>query len=78
MASIELDIYYGDNGEHRQIARQLAKKFNLKCELVQEVGPAGGNPLYRFEGRYEDLVEMLWDYDGDNGEVEFLSSLIKP
>lgn len=55
--TIELDV----NGEydHEAETQKLCEKYGVTGVLLQEVGPAGGNPLYRFVGEREKLIAMI-------------------
>lgn len=80
LKAIELDFGVSIGAETRsaieiEIIHWLDEFELLKdteFEIVQEHGPAGGNPVVRFtatQGVMERLIEI---YDGENGEVEYL------
>lgn len=56
-----------------------AESYGLTSEVLQEHGPAGGNPLVRLTGPYDNLTDYVWcEYcSDDENTAEFLASLIK-
>lgn len=38
---------------------KFADKYNCSCILLQEYGPAGGNPLYLFSSKSKQNLEDL-------------------
>jgi hypothetical protein len=63
---IELDIAGRDN--FLTDTEEWAKKFDCKAELVQLIGPAGGNPLFRFIGSKGQLLRLIMDYQSGMGD----------
>lgn len=56
--TIELDIAHDYQPTIDAITDELTKEvkqFGLTVELVKKIGPAGGNPLYRFTGPIDGL-----------------------
>lgn len=59
MASIELDI------SHEESALEISKacaKYGVLNELLEEHGPAGGNPLYRFTGPRANIERLIREW----------------
>jgi len=70
MAKIELDVAYGsDIGAY-------ASKFGCTYRVIAEVGPAGGNPLVEFQGTRAQLEALVEDYDGSNGDADWIKESI--
>ncbi len=62
---LELDIAGDFQPTIARITKALtrqAAKLGLTVELVDECGPAGGNPLYAFTGTREALLAYLHAY----------------
>ena len=61
MYTIELDI------SHEASLEQItawASKFNCTPKLIQEIGPAGGNPVYQFSSNYKsNIVSLKKDFE---------------
>lgn len=56
MFLIELDISHEMTEAD---VSQFAEEYNCTYELIQEFGPAGGNPLYAFMSKsYESLINL--------------------
>ena len=54
--SIELDISH--EATEADVS-QFAESHNCSYELIEEFGPAGGNPLYQFTSNsYDALLEL--------------------
>lgn len=56
MYTIELDISHETPIE---MVQQFAIDHGCTAELLQEYGPAGGNPLYRFSSDNFDYLQEL-------------------
>ena len=78
---IQLDIPYivdlPDNSIPSQsgieYSKSFAAKHNCTARTVLENGPAGGNPLIEFSSdNIDDLKSLIREYDGDNGDFEYL------
>jgi len=52
----ELDISHEVS---RSDVIKFADKYNCSCTLLQEYGPAGGNPLYLFSSKSKQNLEDL-------------------
>lgn len=62
---LELDV------AHDALEEALAEaaNYDLEADVVEEVGPAGGNPLVSFVGLRDDLRRFLAEiYCGENGD----------
>lgn len=77
MPTIELDIAYDCAPSHQDFTKDLAQKHGCTATLLKEIGPAGGNPLYLFTGTQEALESLIQEYDGDNGDADYLRTLIE-
>jgi|TARA_X000001316_G_C896197_1_gene16090 hypothetical protein len=53
--SIQLDV---SSEASLADVQYYAREYNCTAELVTEFGPAGGNPVYEFFGRLEDLQRL--------------------
>lgn len=42
--------------------QDFANEYNCTAKLITEFGPAGGNPVYEFFGRLEDLQRLESDF----------------
>jgi len=42
--------------------QDFAHEYNCTAKLITEFGPAGGNPVYEFFGRLEDLQRLESDF----------------
>lgn len=73
---IDLDIYSDDDPD--KDARKLAKKFSVKCTCIDDDGPGGGSPVYRFKGEKANLVKLIKKYDDGNGDWDYLVSQMEP
>jgi len=53
-------------------AKHLASKFNLIVSILRHHGPAGNNPVLRFKGLKQDIIDFLRDvnYAHDSEELE--------
>lgn len=58
MYTIELDISHEPT--HQEVCN-FAKEHGCTAFLIQENGPAGGNPLYRFSSDSFDMLQELTD-----------------
>ena len=54
--AMELDISH--EASHDEVL-QFAKENNCEAELINEFGPAGGNPLYKFTSDTFDSLQEL-------------------
>lgn len=69
MASISLDVSHDTMGEIETMCAEHALTF----EVVEEHGPAGGNPLVKFIGDEKNLREFaLYEYGIDEDMFEQL------
>lgn len=68
----EADISYEAS---REEIDQFAKQHGCEAILVQEYGPAGGNPVYKFTSTSYDCIEelALQVYQHD---LEFVTTII--
>jgi hypothetical protein len=73
MSKVELDICHED---HTLTVRSIEDKYGIKGTLLKEIGPAGGNPLYLFEGPRTSLEDFLLDYS-QGIDVDFWFSRIQ-
>lgn len=63
--SIELDF------SHEMAFGELAnliEPYELKADIIELVGPGGGNPVIEIYGTYTDIVMFLADYTGGSDE----------
>lgn len=67
MAKIQLDVA----ADLPSIA-VYAAQFGLTHTVIAEAGPAGGNPLVEFQGTRESIEALVRDYDGTNGDFDWL------
>jgi hypothetical protein len=75
-STLELD--WAHDIDHARDTKFLAKKHNLEVKLLQEFGPAGGNPLYLFTGSHRNLVNLIKDYTQENeDDMEMYEESIK-
>ena len=65
MPTLQVDIAHDCEPSHLQVAQDYAKTYNLTVQLLQEYGPAGGNPLYEFTGARSDLISFIKDFYQD-------------
>ena len=77
MASVELDV----SGEVSHTDNvKWAASFGCEAIVLQQHGPAGGNPLYEFSGERPALEALVADYaaqcGSDSRDVDFYRSLI--
>jgi len=56
MYTIELDI---SHETPQEMVEQFAKDHGCTATLLQEFGPAGGNPLYKFSSEKFDYLQEL-------------------
>ena len=78
MAQIEIDIAHDCTPDHDTYTKKVAKRHGVKVTLLKLIGPAGGNPLYKFEGTRDALTSLIHDTHGsDDDTAEYLISLIK-
>ena len=73
--SIELDFSYemtfGDLAD-------FIEPYRLKADIIELVGPGGGNPLIELYGHYKNIVEFLVEYtDGTDEDLKFFVEQIK-
>lgn len=48
----------------------------LRCKLLTERGPGGGNPVYRIEGPLSQLIDWLVSEYASGGELDTYTPLI--
>ena len=50
--------------------KAFAQSYNCDCTLLQEYGPAGGNPLYLFSAQNKTDLDNLVNniYEGKNND----------
>lgn len=64
MFSIELDITHEMTEAD---VSQFAEEYNCTYELIEEFGPAGGNPLYAFMSKsYDSLINLATEVFQDS------------
>lgn len=74
MFNIELDISHEPT--HSEVS-QFAKDHGCTATLIQENGPAGGNPLYLFQSeKFNHLDELVSQILGTNTDTEFAKTAI--
>ncbi len=74
MFNIELDISHEPT--HSEVS-QFAKDHGCTATLIQENGPAGGNPLYLFQSEnFDYLDELASQVLGVNTDLEFIKTSI--
>ena len=75
MYTIELDISHEvpSNEVH-----EFATEHGCMAELLQEYGPAGGNPLYKFSSEKFNKLKELAEYvfDGAGFDEEEIKTMI--
>jgi hypothetical protein len=75
MASIVLDVVV--EGDVLEYATDMAALYDLKVNVLQEHGPAGGWPVIKFEGHRKRIEAYLRVYaDHDRREYEDLFAQI--
>ena len=72
MAKIELDVA----ADLPTSIADYAAQFGCTHTVIEEVGPAGGNPLVEFQGTRDQLVALIADYDGTNGDAAWFEEQI--
>lgn len=56
---------------HLRLVQAEAKKHGVKAVMVEEEGPAGGNPLYEFTGTRAQLEAFVTDfYEAGKADAE--------
>lgn len=75
MYTIELDISHEVSSNEVQ---EFAKDHGCVAELLEEYGPAGGNPLYKFSSDIFDNLKSLTEYvfDGFGFDEEEIKTMI--
>ena len=63
--SIELD--FGYNMTFAELADQI-EPHNLQANIVDLVGPGGGNPVIKLSGTYIDILDYLAEYTNNVDE----------
>ncbi len=58
-------------------AETLARQFGVEMKVIEEFGPGGGLPLCEFTGEYDKISNLVKDYDGDNGDYDFLMKSVE-
>jgi len=56
--SVQLDVSH--EVTHEEVV-QFAAEHGCDCVLLEQNGPAGGNPLYKFISASEDMIQELAD-----------------
>jgi hypothetical protein len=62
--AVEIDV------DSREGAEELRDNFGIKIESTVGQGPGGDNPLVRFSGPCEKILEMLLEYDDPDAASE--------
>ena len=85
-AHVDIDVYYEiiDKPNEYEDFYNTLRFFEVEYEVLKHDGPAGGNPLVRFNGTYHHLTCIIselfgaisYDADINNDHVEFLNSFI--
>ena len=73
---IELDLSH-EMTEQEMI--DFGKKYNLSFKMIEEEGPAGGNPLveYSTDDQFNIIKFLAEAYtDGSQAEIEYFTGLI--
>jgi len=65
--SIQLDI--SADCPH-VVLLQDTKNYDISIKLITFIGPGGGNPVYEFFGKYENLVKFCNEYDFPTEYIE--------
>jgi hypothetical protein len=74
MYTAELDIA---STASAAMIQEFAVSHNCTAELLEEFGPAGGNPLYNFSSEsYDCLEELVCQVLGSGCDEEFLKTVI--
>jgi hypothetical protein len=69
---VQVDLYHVG---HERVAGELGERHRCRPVLLEEEGPAGGNPLYSFEGERDRLAALLLEVcAGDRERAEHLLS----
>lgn len=56
---------------HLRLVQAEAKKHGVKAVMIEEEGPAGGNPLYEFTGTRAQLEAFVTDfYEAGKADAE--------
>lgn len=72
--NIQLDISHEPT--HQEVI-QFATDHGCTATLVQQNGPAGGNPLYLFQSdKFDYLDELASQVLGVNTDIEFIKTSI--
>jgi hypothetical protein len=71
---IDIDIYYANLNS---FLAHVSDNTNLTSIVISENGPAGGNPLVRISGTYDEITSLLaYLYPNDTDHVSYLASRI--
>ena len=71
----ELDISYETPIE---MVEQFAQDHGCSATLLEEYGPAGGNPLYQFSSDNKDyLEELVMQVIGSGFDAEHMARIIR-
>lgn len=63
---IQLDISHEATDEDLQ---EFANKFECEFKLIEEFGPAGGNPLYEFHSKsFENIQRLCEEHFGEDND----------
>lgn len=54
------------------VAQADADRIGLKMNVIDMVGPGGGNPLVEFEGEPDNVKEYVDLYSNDSDDAKFL------
>lgn len=74
MYNIQLDISHEPT--HQEVI-QFATDHGCTATLLQQNGPAGGNPLYLFQSnKFDYLDELASQVLGVNTDIEFIKTSI--
>ena len=74
MPTIQVDLAH--DCDHLRECQELATRYGLEFRLLQEFGPAGGNPLYEFSGPRSDLEDFIVDFYFTEQDLDYHRSRI--
>jgi len=58
--TIDLDVAHDSHPDgHIVLVTKISSEHNVLFTILQEIGPAGGNPLYRFTGSKSNLTNLV-------------------
>ena len=55
----------------------IADQYDVRFELIEEFGPAGGNPLYNIIGEYDNVSSIALEIFA-NHDIEEFDEIYKP